>query len=71
MSPRVVVTGMAGITALGEDWQAIEAGLRRGKNGVRRMAEWERYESLHTRLGAPVEGWADFERYVPISGALI
>ena len=55
MTRRVVVTGMAGITALGERWAAIEAALRRGANGVRRMSEWARYESLHTRLGAPVD----------------
>lgn len=55
MTRRVVVTGMAGITALGEGWPAIEAALRRGANGVRRMPEWARYESLHTRLGAPVD----------------
>jgi 3-oxoacyl-[acyl-carrier-protein] synthase II len=55
MTRRVVVTGMGGITALGERWEAIERVLRSGRNGVRRMAEWERYESLHTRLGAPVD----------------
>ena len=57
MTRRVVVTGMGGITALGERWQEIEALLRSGRNGVRRMTEWERYESLHTRLGAPVDGF--------------
>lgn len=57
MTRRVVVTGMGGITALGERWEAIEPALRGGRNGVRRMTEWERYESLHTRLGAPVDGF--------------
>jgi len=51
---RVVVTGMGGITALGQDWSAIEANLRAGRNAVRRMAEWDDYEGLLTRLGAPV-----------------
>jgi 3-oxoacyl-[acyl-carrier-protein] synthase II len=54
---RVVITGMAGITALGERWQAIEPHLRAGRNAVRRMDEWDRYTSLHTRLGAPVDGF--------------
>ena len=52
---RVVITGMGGITALGEDWSTIEARLREGKNAVRRMAEWDGFETLNTRLGAPVE----------------
>ena len=52
---RVVVTGMAGITALGEQWEHIEAKLRAGQNGVRCMSDWDRYVGLNTRLAAPVE----------------
>jgi 3-oxoacyl-[acyl-carrier-protein] synthase II len=52
---RVVVTGMAGITALGDCWQDIEARLREGRSGIRRMPEWDPYTGLNTRLGAPVE----------------
>lgn len=52
---RVVVTGLAGITALGESWDEIEAKLRAGRNGVRRMPEWDYIEALNTRLGAPVD----------------
>ncbi len=52
---RVVVTGMAGISALGERWEEIEARMRGGRNGVRRMPEWDCFEQLHTRLGAPVD----------------
>ena len=51
---RVVVTGMAGITGLGEDWEAIEANLRAGRNAVRRIPEWAQIEGLNTHLGAPV-----------------
>lgn len=58
---RVVVTGMAGITALGETWDGIEAGLRAGRNAVRRMPEWDYVEGLNTRLGAPAD---DFQ--VPV-----
>jgi 3-oxoacyl-[acyl-carrier-protein] synthase II len=54
---RVVVTGMGGLTALGERWEAIEPALRSGRNCIRRMPEWDRYESLHTRLAAPIEGF--------------
>jgi 3-oxoacyl-[acyl-carrier-protein] synthase II len=54
---RVVVTGMAGITALGERWEEIEANLREGRNGVRLMPEWNYIEALNTRLGAPVDSF--------------
>jgi len=52
---RVVVTGMAGITALGDRWEAIETRLRAGRNAVRRMPEWDYFNTLNTRLGAPVD----------------
>lgn len=57
MTRRVVVTGMAGITALGEAWEAIERALRGHHSGIRRMPEWDRYPSLHTRLGGPVDAF--------------
>jgi len=56
--PRVVVTGMGGVTALGDAWPEIEKRLRAGQNAVQRMTEWDRYEMMHTRLAAPVK---DFE----------
>ena len=52
---RVVVTGMGGITALGDIWQTIERRLRSGRNAVRRMAEWDYFDTLNTRLGAPID----------------
>jgi 3-oxoacyl-[acyl-carrier-protein] synthase II len=52
---RVVVTGMGGITALGDNWAAVEARLREGGNAVRRIPDWERFEGLNTRLAAPVD----------------
>ncbi len=54
---RVVVTGMAGITALGDTWEGVEARLREGRNAVRHMPEWEAFAALNTRLGAPVDGF--------------
>lgn len=51
---RVVVTGMGGICALGEDWPTIQAAFEAGRNAVRLMPEWERYPDLNTRLAAPV-----------------
>jgi 3-oxoacyl-[acyl-carrier-protein] synthase II len=55
---RVVVTGMAGFSPVGNDWQSIRANLRALKTGVVRMDEWDCYEGLNTRLGAPVTGFS-------------
>lgn len=51
---RVVVTGMAGISALGHDWPTILARLEEQRNAVVRMPEFAVYEGLHCQLGAPV-----------------
>jgi 3-oxoacyl-[acyl-carrier-protein] synthase II len=51
---RVVVTGMGGVTALGDRWTEIETGLRAGRNAVARIPAWSRFDGLHTQLGAPV-----------------
>lgn len=55
---RVAVTGMAGVTAFGDNWATIEARLRSGKNAVRRMHEWDYFDNLNSRLGAPVDDFA-------------
>ncbi|GGP56663.1 beta-ketoacyl-ACP synthase II [Shewanella algicola] len=55
---RVVVTGMGGISALGQDWQQIKASLLAKHNCVIRMDEWDRYPDLNTRLAAPVRDFA-------------
>lgn len=55
---RVVVTGMAGITSLGNDWASIEANFRANRSGIRRMHEWDRFTELNTRLGGPVDDFS-------------
>ena len=50
---RVAVTGMGGITPIGDRWEEIEARLRAGQSGVRRMAEWNAFPDLNTKLAAP------------------
>ncbi|WP_449430752.1 beta-ketoacyl-ACP synthase [Pseudomonas putida] len=52
---RVVVTGMAGITALGNDWATIAGHFANQRNGIRRMDEWDRFEELNTRLAGPID----------------
>jgi 3-oxoacyl-[acyl-carrier-protein] synthase II len=54
---RVVVTGMGGVSALGDQWSEIETALGSGRNAVRRMTEWDYFESLHTRLACPLPGF--------------
>jgi 3-oxoacyl-[acyl-carrier-protein] synthase II len=50
---RVVVTGMAGISPLGNDWATVRERLREGRGAVVRMADWEQYRGLNTLLAAP------------------
>lgn len=54
MKRRVVVTGMAGVTSLGNDWARVRTNLAAGRTGIRHMSEWERYGDLNTRLAGPV-----------------
>jgi len=58
MSHRVVVTGMAGLCAFGDNWQTIQDKLQQGENAVRYMPEWERFPDMHTRLAAPMDNYA-------------
>src|SRR5215510_2503024 len=60
---RVVVTGMAGVTALGNSWPSIFDGLRARRNATRHMMEWERYTHMGTKLAAPVPGFEPPEHW--------
>jgi 3-oxoacyl-[acyl-carrier-protein] synthase II len=63
MNRRVVVTGMAGISPLGNDWATVRARLQAQRNAIVRMADWEGYEGLNTRLGAPAAPFELSERF--------
>ncbi|XEI32171.1 beta-ketoacyl-ACP synthase [Aeromonas veronii] len=58
MNRRVVVTGMAGVTAFGNDWASVKARLQAGRNAVVTMHEWGVYDGLNTRLAAPIRDFA-------------
>jgi 3-oxoacyl-[acyl-carrier-protein] synthase II len=60
---RVVITGMAGITAIGSDWPTIEQNLRNNVSGIERMDEWDRYADVNTRLGGPVRDFQTPSHY--------
>lgn len=51
---RVVVTGMAAITSLGNSWAEFKTQLQNRKSAVRHMDAWENIKELNTRLAAPV-----------------
>lgn len=52
-----MVTGMAGVTALGNSWGEVSDKMRRGVTGVRVMGAWEDIRGLNTRLGVPVDSF--------------
>ncbi|HRM51554.1 MAG TPA: beta-ketoacyl-ACP synthase [Acinetobacter johnsonii] len=54
---RVVVTGMSGITSLGETAEQIFEQFALGKSGIRYMPDWEIYPDLRSKLAGPVESF--------------
>jgi len=55
MLKRVVVTGMAGISPIGNDWSTVAERLKNKVTGIQTMHDWAKYEGLNTRLAAPVD----------------
>ena len=60
---RVVITGMGGISALGDNWPTIRDLMAKGSTATRYMADWERFDGVNTRLAAPVLGFELEGRY--------
>ncbi|HCG5236913.1 TPA: beta-ketoacyl-ACP synthase [Vibrio parahaemolyticus] len=54
MNRRVVVTGMSGVTAFGNNWQSVEPKLRDCQNATQYMPSYEQYDGLNTKLAAPI-----------------
>ena len=54
---RVVVTGMSGITSLGETAEQIFEQFALGKSGIRYMPDWDIYPDLRSKLAGPVESF--------------
>jgi 3-oxoacyl-[acyl-carrier-protein] synthase II len=63
MNRRVAVTGMAGISPLGNDWASVRERLGQYRNAVVHMEEWDNYEGLNTRLGAPAAPFELSDRF--------
>lgn len=60
---RVVITGFGGVTALGNDWESIKAGLLAHQNCVVRMPQWDEIDGLSAKLAAPVQNFTLPEYY--------
>lgn len=56
---RVVITGMSGLSPIGLDWDSVSHNLKNMNTGIQRMNDWDVYDGLNTRLGAPI---TDFEQ---------
>lgn len=54
---RVVVTGMAGFSPIGNNWQEMADSIRAKKSGIVYMDAWDVYEGLDTRLGGTVKNF--------------
>ncbi len=63
MKRRVAITGMAGISPLGNDWTTILHRLASYRNAIVRMQEWAGYDGLNTQIGAPAAPFELSERY--------
>lgn len=51
---RVVITGMAALTPIGNDWETVAENLKKQLTGIQKMDDWDKYEGLNARLAAPV-----------------
>ena len=63
MTRRVVITGIGGVTPLGDDWPTIRGALREGRTGVRFMDNWARFTGINTRLACPVTDFIGADTY--------
>ena len=54
MTRRVVITGMAGLSPIGQDWKQVRDALQAGRSGVKLIPEWDDITDLDAKLGTPV-----------------
>ncbi len=52
---RVVITGMAALTPIGNNWETVAENLKKQQTGIQKMDDWDKYNGLNTRLAAPVD----------------
>ncbi len=54
---KVFISGMGALTSLGCDVASTFNGLVENRSGIKRFAEWEQYNGLHSHVGAPVPAY--------------
>ncbi|TEW54094.1 beta-ketoacyl-ACP synthase [Psychromonas sp. RZ22] len=54
---RVVITGMSGVTAFGNDWASVQKKLKACENATQYMESYEQYDGLNTKLAAPIDNF--------------
>ncbi len=42
------------MTSLGRDFASVRSNVEAGRNGIRRMDDWAKYDGLNTQLGGPI-----------------
>jgi 3-oxoacyl-[acyl-carrier-protein] synthase II len=52
---RVVITGLGGISPLGQSMDELVQAVAEGRSAVRAMAGWEQYKGLRSLVAAPAE----------------
>lgn len=52
MNRRVVVTGMSGVSPIGNDWNTVRTSLRNGRSAISTMSEWSACQGLQSYLVA-------------------
>ena len=60
---RVAVTGMAGISSLGDEWDVIRDRMKAGETGTRGMPQWDYLQDLDTRIAAPAPHFVHEKAY--------
>jgi 3-oxoacyl-[acyl-carrier-protein] synthase II len=60
---RVVVTGMSGVTAFGNDWKSVQAKLKACENATQYMPSYEKFDGLNTKLACPVNNFETPSHY--------
>lgn len=58
MSKRVVITGIHGITSLGNNWDDIYQNIQAKNTGIIVMEDWKKIDGLHSLLAAPVQDFS-------------
>lgn len=60
---RVFISGYGLVSAYGKSWAELKKGFESGKNAVCFMKEWEKYDELGTKLGAPIQNYTPPETW--------